>query len=76
MPSAVGESLVGLLDETAALMEEIDAAPDPESLGPRIRAYNDRQLSSIRSQQRPVDLGFARDQWFDTDREIDEVLSR
>ncbi len=81
---SVGERLVELMRGTRALMDEVEAAdalpPGPgrertwAALRPRIRAYNDRHGAVARSQQRPLDLGFARRQWYDTDEEIDAVL--
>jgi clorobiocin biosynthesis protein CloN6 len=85
LPQAFARSIRDLIDETQALLAEIDgyqALPDgAEKLkqGPylraKIRAYNGRQFATVRSQQRPIDLGFARQQWFDTDEAIDAVLA-
>ena len=84
LPTSLGERLLDLIDETRALMDEIaavEAMPAGaaredrwRSCRGRIAAYNDRHVGVVRSQQRPADLGFARRQWFDTDRSIDRVL--
>jgi clorobiocin biosynthesis protein CloN6 len=86
LPHRLGEGLIELIDQTVDLMRQIDtfeATPDgpqrqlmERELRSRIRAYNDMQLYHVRSQQRPADLGFARDQWFDTNQEIDAVLGQ
>lgn len=84
LPEAIGEGIVDRLEETGSLLDRIEEAlalaPGTERDGAwrscrgAIRAYNDRHVHVVRSQQRPVDLGFAGQQWFDTDGEIDEVL--
>ncbi|HTQ05501.1 MAG TPA: cobalamin-dependent protein [Polyangiaceae bacterium] len=84
LPSAFAVAIRDLIDETRGLLAEIDAfqalpdGPAKDAAAPsirvKIRDYNRRQLASVRSQQRPIDLGFARRQWFDTDEAIDEVL--
>lgn len=38
--------------------------------------YNSENLSAIRSQPRPIGLGFAARQRFDTDEAFDSVLGR
>jgi clorobiocin/coumermycin A biosynthesis protein CloN6/CouN6 len=86
LPKAVARSLVELIDETQGLLSAIDAHEDmPEGrakdivgkdLATRILAYNKEQFNSIRSQQRPVDLGFAKAQWFDTDTAFKKVMER
>lgn len=85
LPSAFATAIRDLIDETRVLLAEIDAfqalpaGPEQDSAAPplrrKIRDYNRRQLAAVRSQQRPVDFGFARRQWFDTDEAIDEVLA-
>jgi len=82
----LGDSLIELIDQTTDLLYQIDAfeampdgpqrRPAEQALRSRIRAYNEAHLYHVRSQQRPVDLGFACDQWFDTNHEIDAVLGR
>jgi clorobiocin biosynthesis protein CloN6 len=84
LPAAFARSIRDLIDQTRSLLTELDAYQAlPEGAGKestavavkaKIRDYNARQLSAVRSQQRPVDLGFTRQQWFDTDEAIDEVL--
>ena len=39
----------------------------------RIFEYNRDQFKQVRSQQRPVDLGFSRQQWFDTEEAFERV---
>ena len=78
-------AIVERIDETRALLARIDAsqamadgaAKEASLVGIRreVRAYNDRQLEAVMSQQRPVDFGFARQQWFDTDEAIDAVMA-
>jgi clorobiocin biosynthesis protein CloN6 len=85
LPRGIANSVIALIDETRGLLAEIDAhreMPPGEcadqvgrDLGRRIREYNGRQFEMVRSQQRPVDFGFARRQWFDTDWAFDEVLA-
>ena len=77
LPKAITNRIVSLIDSTRVLLAEIDghrAMPDSEEkdlkgaeLRTRIRDYNRSQFGMIRSQQRPVDLGFSRQQWFDTE---------
>ena len=84
LPAVLGERLAGLIGETRDLMNEIEvvealaSGPQREERWRRCRqkigAYNSRHATAVRSQQRPADLGFARDQWFDTDLEIDGIL--
>jgi clorobiocin biosynthesis protein CloN6 len=86
LPKGIANGIVALIDETRALLADIDAhqaLPDGEAktaadrlLRERIQAYNRRQFSRVRSQQRPADLGFAKMQWFDTDDAFREVAAR
>ncbi len=85
MPTGMTNSIVTLLEQTYAMMKEIDAyqampeSAEKEAVGvdlkKRIFAYNQKQLKMVRSQQRPVDFGFAKQQWFDTD-EAFEMIAR
>ncbi|MGH7434179.1 MAG: cobalamin-dependent protein [Polyangiaceae bacterium] len=84
LPAAIARSVCDLIDRTRALLGQIDAsqamlpgtARDTATaeLRAQVRAYNAAQLLTVRSQQRPVDFGFARQQWFDTDEAFDDVL--
>jgi clorobiocin/coumermycin A biosynthesis protein CloN6/CouN6 len=85
LPESVAQEIVTRIDATQTLLQAID---DVESLDPSsektdrlhrlhgdVAAYNREQLRVVMSQQRPVDLGFARQQWFDTDEWIDDVIN-
>jgi clorobiocin biosynthesis protein CloN6 len=84
-PAGVTQGIVARIDATRQLLREIDAyqsmpaGPERDaataSIQERVRAYNRNQLKQVRSQQRPVDFGFARQQWFDTDEAFDRVLA-
>ena len=85
LPAGVTKGIVSLIDETRALLEEIDAYQEmpngekKEEVGREIKrkisVYNNSQFKRVRSQQRPVDLGFAKMQWFDTDEAFERVMS-
>jgi clorobiocin biosynthesis protein CloN6 len=85
LPKSIADSIVVLIDETRDLLGEITAyqvMPDgPEKqaahaiLRKKILEYNRRQLKAVRSQQRPFDLGFAKQQWFDTEEAFSRVLA-
>lgn len=85
LPPQLAERIVERIDTTRSLLDDInaaDASPEPAErearralLRPRVAAYNEAQLRSIMSQQRPVDFGFAQRQWFDTDDWIDAVMT-
>jgi clorobiocin biosynthesis protein CloN6 len=80
----MADAIVTRIDATRALLQAIDqaqslpASPHKDGMlgavRTRVAAYNQEQLRSVMSQQRPVDFGFARQQWFDTDEKIDEVM--
>jgi clorobiocin biosynthesis protein CloN6 len=84
LPEGIANGIVNLIDKTRALLAEIDAyqdMPDGEAkeevgrgIRQKISEYNSGQFKRVRSQQRPVDLGFAKMQWFDTDEAFEEVL--
>lgn len=84
LPDPFAEVIVELIDATKRLLSEIDAyqalpeGEEKERVGAivkrQVRAYNQEQLKAIRSQQRPIDLGFARQQWFDTDEAFERAL--
>lgn len=83
LPENMAGAIVERIDATRALLGRIDGAqalpggPEKEARLAEVRlevgAYNKVQLKTVMSQQRPLDLGFARQQWFDTDEAIDEV---
>jgi clorobiocin biosynthesis protein CloN6 len=85
LPDGMTQSITNLIDSTRKLLAEIDAyqeLPDDEvkktaeeNLKKKIREYNRGQLKMVRSQQRPVDFGFARQQWFDTDEAFQKVTN-
>ncbi len=77
LPKGICDGIVDLIDVTGILLariEEYQKMPDGElkrkmgdALKKQILEYNRNQFSRVRSQQRPMDLGFAKRQWFDTD---------
>lgn len=77
LPKGICEGIVELIDRTKDIIVMIDnyqnmpETPDKEKkhieLKKIILEYNKEQLSRVRSQQRPLDLGFAQLQWFDTE---------
>jgi clorobiocin biosynthesis protein CloN6 len=81
MPEVFARAVVGRIDRTRELLREIDAfqalpegpARDARAIEikARVLEYNRDQLKQVRSQQRPVDAGFTRQQWFDTDAAFD-----
>lgn len=85
LPESFGQIIVDRIDETRNLLGRIDAmqalpdgpAKDAEhkTIRQAVGAYNREQLKAVMSQQRPVDVGFARQQWSDTDEAIDAALS-
>lgn len=84
LPDGITNGIVDLIDSTRALLKEIDAYQEmldgdlKEAIGGdlkrKIIEYNRKQFKVVRSQQRPVDLGFAKQQWFDTDEAFSEVM--
>jgi clorobiocin biosynthesis protein CloN6 len=81
----ITQSILNLIDQTRALLKEIDKYQMMENcrekerifsqLKQKIADYNRNQFSKVRSQQRPVDLGFSKQQWFDTDEAFSRVLN-
>ncbi len=77
IPAGVCDGIVGLIGRTQDMLARIDCyqampdSPEKENVGCGLRGdileYNREQLSRVRSQQRPLDLGFTRLQWFDTE---------
>ncbi len=77
------DSVVELIDDTRELLRQISAfqsMPDgPEKrtaqtlIRKKILEYNRNQFKTVRSQQRPVDLGFAKQQWFDTEEAFSRI---
>jgi len=86
MPRGVADAVRKLIDSTRVFLKEIDAyqqmaeGPEKETVGVQIRKrileYNRGQFKNIRSQQRPIDLGFTRQQWFDTQEAFDRVMAK
>jgi len=84
LPHGFADAIRKLIDGTRSFLKEIDAyqaMPEGEeklrASGPlkqRIAEYNRKQFKTIRSQQRPIDLGFSRQQWFDTQEAFDRVM--
>ncbi len=84
LPDGISSGIVNLIDHTRELLAEIDAyqaMPEGrrktevgEALRKKISDYNARQFRNVKSQQRPFDLGFAKQQWFDTDEAFDRVM--
>ena len=84
LPRSFAKAIVDLIDRTRELLRDIDAfqALPPGSqkdttrpeIQKRVLEYNRNQLKTVRSQQRPVDLGFTRQQWFDTPEAFEEVM--
>lgn len=77
LPRGICDGIVELIDRTKDILAQIDffqnmpETSDKEKMCIEIKKmileYNREQLSRVRSQQRPLDLGFARLQWFDTE---------
>lgn len=84
LPSGISESIVDLIDRTVTILSEIDVyqkTPGHQKtkemarfFAEKISHYNREIFRSVRSQQRPVDFGFARAQWFDTDEAFKQVF--
>ena len=83
LPGAMAGRVTTLIDDAVALLGDVDrwqalqgeerASTWPQ-LGSKVRAYNDNQFKMVRSQQRPIDMGFSRRQWFDTEDAFERVL--
>jgi clorobiocin biosynthesis protein CloN6 len=86
MPGGIADRIRQLIDSTRIFLGEIDAyqkmsdGPEKERVGIDVRRkiaeYNRGQFKTIRSQQRPIDLGFSRQQWFDTKEAFDAVMPK
>jgi clorobiocin/coumermycin A biosynthesis protein CloN6/CouN6 len=84
IPRGIANKVVELIDGTQGLLKAIDSYQDMpegeskeivgEDLRKKIRLYNQEMFSQIRSQQRPVDLGFTKQQWFDTEEAFESVI--
>jgi len=84
LPKAFTREVIRLIDETRVLLADLaawqtlpegpDKAAREAELRGRVRAYNRDQLKMVRSQQRPIDLGFTRQQWFDTAEAFARVM--
>ncbi len=67
-------SLLGVIEDYERLPEGDEKVGALRTVKSRVLAYNDTQLRSVRSQQRPMDFGFAKNQWFDTDAAFRRVM--
>lgn len=86
LPKGISRMIVKLIDETVELLRKITAyekmtdSPEKNELGNQvkkeIKAYNQRAFQSVRSQQRPLDLGFTKLQWFDTEKAFEEFETK
>jgi clorobiocin/coumermycin A biosynthesis protein CloN6/CouN6 len=84
LPAGITRWIVERIDHTQALLKEIEAyqaMPDgapkaaaEREIKRRILEYNREQLRDVHSQQRPTDLGFVKQQWFDTDEAFERVM--
>ena len=84
LPDGIAASTINLIDETHIILAQIDAyqamldSRDKEEVGAALRKtihdYNMRQFQNVRSQQKPVELGFAKQQWFDTDEAFQRAM--
>jgi len=84
LPNSIAHSIVRLIDYTRELLKDIEGyqgMPEgreknvmADGLKQKVLEYNRRQFKTIRSQQRPIDLGFSRQQWFDTEEAFGKVL--
>ena len=84
LPNAIANVITNLIDSTRALLKDIDAYQEMPAgkqkeavearLRRRILEYNRNQFKMVRSQQRPIDLGFAKQQWFDTEEAFGKVM--
>lgn len=78
LPKGICRMIVKRIDDTVALLHEIteyEAMQDSEEkieigklIRKKIAVYNKQAFRNVQSQQRPLDLGFCRHQWFDTDK--------
>ncbi len=67
-------SLLGMMDDYESLPAGEEKAAALRNVKSRVLSYNQNQLRTVRSQQRPMDFGFAKNQWFDTDAAFRRVL--
>lgn len=77
LPKGICNGIINLIDQTVALLKQIDiyenmsVSPEKEAIGIMLRKdifnYNQQAFKNVRSQQRPMDFGFTRRQWFDTE---------
>ena len=84
MPGGFADAIRKLIDSTRSFIKEIDAYQQMPEGAEKLKAsvqvkkkileYNRNQFRTIRSQQRPIDLGFSRQQWFDTQEAFDRVM--
>lgn len=86
MPRGVCDGIVSLIDRTReilARMDRCEAMPESKEkteeravMKKIVLEYNEDQFARVRSQQRPVDLGFSRLQWFDTEESFQMFSGR
>lgn len=84
LPDCISNQITTLIDSTCELLNEIqlfESLTDEEQktdfeikIKEKVLAYNDEIFKKVRSQQRPLDFGFAKRQWFDTDDAINKIL--
>ena len=74
--------MVARMRVSSHLVDAYQELPEGETKEPirgnsktKIREYNRSQLKMVRSQERPLDFGFARQQWFDTDEAFQKVIN-
>lgn len=83
LPAKIADSIVSLIDDTKELLKDIDSYQSMDDdysrpkkgllLKRRILKYNNEQFKTVKSQQRPIDLGFAERQWFDTSEAFERL---
>ena len=84
LPNSVTKKIINLIDETTDLLKEIDEYEKLsdgkekdeffKQLREKILKYNQQQFATVRSQQRPIDFGFAKKQWFETVDAFSDIM--
>lgn len=84
LPEGIASKILDNIDQTCLLLNEIDEYQSGSPLTTnkqtesqiknKILKYNENQFKKVRSQQRPVDFNFAKQQWFDTDGAFSNVF--
>lgn len=85
LSAGISENIIDLIDVTVSLLQEINTYQSLSEniktrtaenvLAKKIVNYNKNIFRSVKSQQRPVDFGFAKQQWFDTDEAFKRILT-